>query len=247
MYKLSVFAIFKNESHCLKEWLEHYLYHGVDHFYLINDNSDDNFLEILEPYIEKNIITLFNTKSTYYLGRQRNLYNEFVLPRIKESSWLLLVDLDEFVWSPISINLNDILKNVQPHIGQIQIEQSLFGSNNHITQPKTIVSSFTKRAETKGGNLKYFINSDYEFTSLNVHHATFLDKNHEKNNFIFLDSNYLVLNHYCCQSFEFWKHVKCTRGDADNYRIRTEEDFISYDKNEIEDLSLVEQNRNIIF
>ena len=39
MYNLSVGALFKNESHALEEWLEHYLYHGADHFYLINDGS----------------------------------------------------------------------------------------------------------------------------------------------------------------------------------------------------------------
>ena len=42
MYKLSVGTIFKNEEHIIKEWIEHYLYHGVEHFYLIDDNSDDN-------------------------------------------------------------------------------------------------------------------------------------------------------------------------------------------------------------
>ena len=45
MYKLSVGSIFKNESQGIKEWIEHYLNHGVEHFYLINDNSNDNYLE----------------------------------------------------------------------------------------------------------------------------------------------------------------------------------------------------------
>ena len=52
MYKLSVGALFKNEASILKEWIEHYLHHGVEHFYLINDNSTDNFLDVLQPYVE---------------------------------------------------------------------------------------------------------------------------------------------------------------------------------------------------
>ena len=42
-YFLSVLSIFKNESHILEEWLNHYINEGVDHFYLLNNNSDDNY------------------------------------------------------------------------------------------------------------------------------------------------------------------------------------------------------------
>jgi glycosyltransferase involved in cell wall biosynthesis len=104
-YNLSVGAIFKNESHSIKEWIMHYLHHGVEHFYLINDNSTDNFMEILQEYIDKDIVTLFNVDEPYYLGRQRNLYNRHILPLLKESKWLLMVDLDEYVWSKLDINL----------------------------------------------------------------------------------------------------------------------------------------------
>ena len=59
MYKLSIGALFKNESHSIKEWLEHYLYQGVEHFYLVDDDSTDNTREILKPYVEKGIVSLF--------------------------------------------------------------------------------------------------------------------------------------------------------------------------------------------
>ena len=39
----------------IKVWLEHYINQGVDIFYLINNNSDDNPLDILQPYIDKGI------------------------------------------------------------------------------------------------------------------------------------------------------------------------------------------------
>ena len=44
MYYLSILAIFKNEAMNLKEWIEHYILNGVEHFYLINNGSTDNFL-----------------------------------------------------------------------------------------------------------------------------------------------------------------------------------------------------------
>ena len=135
MYKLTVGAMFKNEAHCLLEWIEHYLFHGADHFWLINDGSTDNFMEILQPYIDKNIVTLFESNEPYYLGRQRNLYNRYFLPNFQETEWLLIVDLDEFVWSPMDVNIRNILDQAG-HLGQIQVRTTLFGSNDHIKQPR---------------------------------------------------------------------------------------------------------------
>lgn len=57
-YKVSIGAIFKNEALYLKEWIEFHRIVGVEHFYLYNNNSDDNYREVLEPYIKRNIVTL---------------------------------------------------------------------------------------------------------------------------------------------------------------------------------------------
>jgi hypothetical protein len=50
------------------------------------------------------------------------------------------------------------------------------------------------------------------------------------------------MNHYNCQSRNFWNEVKCNRGDADNYLIRKPEDFNRLDVNDVEDLGLFNQN-----
>lgn len=246
-YKLSVGALFKNEAHGIKEWIRHYLYHGVDHFYLIDDGSTDNFKEEIQEFIDKNQITLFTSNGwKYYLGRQRDIYNKFFLPRLKESEWWLLCDLDEYVYCPEHIDLKVWLYQVK-NIGQIQIENMYFGSNGHITQPKEIVNSFTKRkTEISKKHTKYFVNSAFQFSYLNIHHATFTNLEEEKHNFIYLDYQYYIINHYSCQSKELWDSVKCIRGDADNYRVRTPDDFYNYDFNEVEDLRLVEQNKGIL-
>jgi hypothetical protein len=250
MYRFSVGALFKNEAHILKEWIEHYLHHGADHFFLIDDASTDASIDILTPYIEKGIVTLFREKCNYFLGRQMHLYNKCIYPHYKETEWLLMVDLDEFVWSPMNVNLYEVLKTCS-EIGQIQMQQSLYGSNGHIIQPESIVSYFTRRSldePTKSpGNLKYFINSKFEFTHFAIHSAFFREKENETNGrFLILDPSYFVLNHYSCQSREFWEQVKCTRGDGDHYRIRTMADFEELDQNDVEDTRLMKQNRDII-
>jgi len=243
MYNLSVGTLFRNESHSIIEWIEHYLFHGVDHFYLIDDNSTDDSCNLLNSYIEKGLVTLFNTNHPRYMTRQRDMYNQYILPLIKESQWLLIIDMDEYMWSPqgkLPIVINSLL-----YIGQIQVDQTLFGSSGYEIQPKSIVNNFTKRSSEIGGNRKYFVNSNFNFNSLNIHHATFSNEEDNLNKFIILDNNYYIMNHYFCQSREFWNNVKCTRGDSDEYRIRTLDEFDHNKFNEVYDDRLLQLNSQL--
>jgi len=249
MHPLSVGCLFRNEGHSIKEWIEHYLFHGVTHFYLIDDASDDNSCAVLEPYVARGIVTLFNAKWDRYLGRQRDMYNNYILPCLSETKWLLMLDMDEYMWSPSVIDLKTQLANCE-HLAQIQVDHTLFGSSGHELQPMSIVSGFTRRSSQKPttdpGNRKYFVNSAFKFSSLNIHHATFVDKEDEEKRFLLLNKDYFRMNHYSCQSMDFWINNKCKRGDGDFWRTRTVEDFKSIDVNEVEDDGLLQQNLPVL-
>jgi hypothetical protein len=246
---LSVGAMFRNESDSIIEWIKHYLYHGVDHIYLINDNSDDDTVSKIQEYIDKGLITLYHVKEPYYEGRQRNLYNRLFLPHLqkKDTQWLLVIDLDEYVWSPKAVHLGDVLRMGCEHLGQIQIHQLLFGSNGHVKQPDSLVKHFTKRENEYRICGKFFLNSNFEFSSINVHYADFANPVYmsDANVFMLISHDWFIYNHYNCQSVEFWQNVKCVRGDSNAYLQRNMDYFHSIDKNEIEDLRLWEQNKDI--
>jgi hypothetical protein len=250
MYFLSVGAVFRNESNSIVEWVKHYLYHGVDHFYLINDNSSDDTVSKIQGFIDMGLITLYHSKEEYYLGRQRSVYNHFILPHVKQkdTQWLLMIDLDEYVWSPISICIGDVLRMGCSQLGQIQIQQYVYGSNGHVTQPESIVKHFTKRSHELVQCYKYFVNSNFEFSSLNIHHADFANEAYKTDASIFMivDPCYFILNHYSCQSLDFWQHTKRVRGDGDGYKPRDMGCFRILDRNDLEDLQLCEQNKDII-
>ena len=248
MYYLAVAAIFKNESRLLKEWIEHYFLHGVEHIYLIDDHSTDDFLAVLTPYLQEKKITLFQHTEewSHYQGRQKDMYNYFFFPKVREREmkWLLVVDIDEYVWSPMSMDLKWTLRTSE-HLGQIQVESVYFGSNGFQTQPEWIVPNFTKRSMKPHGR-KYMINTDFAFDGLAVHYAHFTDKEDERTKFILSGESFFRLNHYSCQSREYWDTVKCTRGDSNHWRIRISSDFDELDRNEVEDLGLLNQNRELI-
>lgn len=247
--------MFRNEAHCIKEWIEHYLNQGADHFYLVNDNSTDNTVEIIQPYIDRDLITLYTSEDCHphLLGHQRNTYNKYLLPHVnnKDTKWLLICDLDEFAWSPVFKTLKDFLSQYVYLLAQVQVTPTIFGSNNLEKQPKSLVQGFTKRSKevpSKCGTYKYFVNSDYRFSSLNVHHATAEDPEYNSPTyFMKIYPAYIRLNHYICQSKEFWINVKCTRGDADGYLQRDMELFDSYNSNanQEEDFELAEINKNL--
>ena len=241
-YELVVGAVFKNESHILDEWIKHYKYHGVDHIYLVNDNSTDNFQEILDPYIKDNYVTLFNnTLKIDGYPRQKFIYKEYFMPIINRSKWWTIIDLDEFMYSPNEINLKKMIKQYEKY-GQIFVRWVMFGSNNHIDQPKNVVMSFTKRKfDNSNMTGKTIFRSDL-LNDFDVHQ-------HKVNGELIIVNN-IVINHYAIQSWSFFERVKMTRGDADNYInmigiVRDRKYFDSYDYNEVDDLILYEQNKLI--
>ncbi|NEP44421.1 MAG: glycosyltransferase family 92 protein, partial [Okeania sp. SIO2H7] len=54
--QLSICAIMKNEGAYLLEWLEFHKLVGVERFYLYNNNSRDNTVELISPYVDREIV-----------------------------------------------------------------------------------------------------------------------------------------------------------------------------------------------
>ena len=54
---LTFTTMLRNQRRWLREWLEFYLMMGVDHFIIYDNNSEDEPLEILQPYIDQGVVT----------------------------------------------------------------------------------------------------------------------------------------------------------------------------------------------
>lgn len=92
-YGVSLCLIFKNEAPFLKEWIDYHITVGVDHFYLYNNNSDDEYLSIIQPYIEKGIITLIDWPE---MNSQFKAYKHCYENFRHETNWISFLDADEF-------------------------------------------------------------------------------------------------------------------------------------------------------
>lgn len=255
MYFLSLYAIFKNEAHIMKEWLKHYMREGVEHFYLIDNGSDDNYEDIIKPYMDK--ITLFHDDEKGY-NVQPAIYQRHVFPKFGETEWILCVDLDEFMYAKSGTLASELRKPEYNDVGQIMVPWKLYGSSGHIQQPKSVIESFlyrkklpyassldtykktigrTKAIENING-VHWYDNMKPGFRTIKCKDQNELTEEEQRN-------LPFQLNHYIIQSWEWFKNTKMTRGDSNfSQNIRDENYFKSYDSNDILDDGLSIKTNN---
>lgn len=167
-YEVSLCMIFKNEAPYLREWLEYHILLGVDHFYLYNNNSDDDFAEVLSPYIREGRVTLVDWERNYC---QVGAYEHCYKASREETRWLGFIDADEF------LNLSFEAGDAKTFFAKYEAWPSLFlfwrmfGTSGVMTEDysKPVIEQFTSCWPDLCNEGKSFINNDYRFTALNIH------------------------------------------------------------------------------
>jgi len=142
-YYLAICAIFKDEARFLDEWIEFHVGVGVEHFYLYDNASSDDFREVLRPWIERGVVTLTDWP---FEGGQLTAYAHCLPSAKAETRWLALMDIDEFLFSPRDPDLRRVLRacEAQP---VIYVYWQVFGSSGHVTRPAnpSVIESYTRR------------------------------------------------------------------------------------------------------
>ena len=75
LHDLAIVAIMKNEAPYVKEWLDYHLLAGVNHFFIYDNQDDDEQKKILEPYISAGLVTHIPYPGK---ARQYEAYNDAV-------------------------------------------------------------------------------------------------------------------------------------------------------------------------
>lgn len=256
-YYLSVVAIFKNEHLIMKEWLEHYLIEGVEHFYLIDNGSTDQYQELVKTYQQEHLIEIQMDSRVH---RQEEHYNEYYLNKVKtESEWVMVVDFDEFIYSrPPYRKISDYLRTLGGDVSQIYVPWKIYGSSGHLQQPDSCVDHFVMRTryqttKTNGMVDPYKIlvktvTRTSRLVKMSIHCAVVMgggsreitsDNRPLTTPGIFqpinediLNRSVLHCNHYPIQSYDWFRQIKMTRGSATsalNDKVRTIEYFNSFE------------------
>ena len=137
--EIAIAAIFYNEAEYFKEWIEFHLMVGVDRFYLYDNGSTDEFLPILEPYIRRGQIVLMPWAAfVAEASAQRLAYAHAASNFAATVRWLILIDIDEFLFSETVDDLKPIFAKFEA-FAALTIPRFEFGPNGHKDKPSGLV------------------------------------------------------------------------------------------------------------
>ena len=199
-------------------------------------------------------VTVYTDKEKY---KQVQHYNDYFLDIVKvEALWVAVIDLDEFLYArdPYT-DIPSVLREVPQNIPQLLLRWKNFGSSGHIKQPKSIRNNFVMRKsfdqpvkDQEGTLLEDYtkgIARTVDLIKFDVHKHNVGPKQSviwpNKVTETDLLTALIHINHYPIQSYNWYKKIKCTRGDVNDARhnnTRDDEYFNKRDFNDVEDTEL---------
>lgn len=211
-------AFFKNEARYLKEWIEFYRLMGVDRFYLYNNNSSDNYREVLEPYLKSGIVRLHQWRGK---NGQVPGFNQCLQRYGALHKWMAFLDLDEFLFPVSGGNLAEFLKDFDEYAG-LAAHWVFFGTSGHILRPEGLVTqSYDWSQGVPNRHVKLVIQPAKVVRFVNAHLVDCKDGFHVVNENKQPVTTAIVnpasaekirINHYWCRSVEDYLRKKMPDG-----------------------------------
>ena len=153
--------MFKDEAVYLKEWIEFHRMVGVDHFYLYDNNSSDDYANVIRKYQEAGVVTLIHWPEEH---AQVAGYEDCIRRFQGESDWIGFIDVDEFLVPVAEESLVSFLDRFS-NKPAVLVYWRFFGSGGMLSRDTTrlVTEDFVVASEklyTKG---KCFFNSNFDY------------------------------------------------------------------------------------
>ena len=109
-YKIVLCTVTKEENKYIKEYIDYYLNYGVNKIYIYdnNDRSGERFDKILSEYINNNTVKIINIRGKKQV--QVDAFNHCSWINFQRYNWMLLFDVDEFIFLKNYTDIKDYLK-----------------------------------------------------------------------------------------------------------------------------------------
>ena len=151
---LSACLCFRNTASYLAEWLAFYSVLGVDHFYLYNNESTDEYEQVVAPYVADGDATLIDFPGN---GIQHAIYSHCLRSCAGRTRWLMFCDDDEFLFPVEDISLPAALERYERFAG-VAASWMLYGSSGHRTRPRgMVIESYAMRATLPDHHVKCIV------------------------------------------------------------------------------------------
>ena len=146
---LAIACIFKDEAPYLPEWIEFHRGCGVEHFFLYDNASTDNSVEVLEPWTRAGIVTIIDWRIPFRQKAQRQAYQHCLETFGPSARWLAFIDVDEFLFPVDRPLLPAVLADYESHPGVV-VNWQVYGSATADRRPAgLVIESYLHRARTQ--------------------------------------------------------------------------------------------------
>ena len=225
---LAIACVAKNEGPYLKEWIEYHKIIGVQRFYFYDNESDDNTLDILKPYINEGTVVYHVLKNHSITQRlpQIEAYNDVIFKYRDRAKWMAFIDIDEFIVLIENCSIYDLLSDYEQYPA-LAINWLNFDSNGHLTKPLShgglVTANYTRVRKDRNNpvdrTVKSIVNPKLVVNYISPHYALYYDNTSAvTENFEiisgkmtkFHSSIRIRLNHYKTKSHEEYQR-KLTR------------------------------------
>lgn len=180
-YGVVLVAMFRNEAPYLLEWVSHHVALGVEHVYLYDHASDDDFMDVLAPLVARGLVTVTPVRDIFHgkkeavdkvlkmklvvqLSTLNHFYNEFA----KECVWAATIDIDEFVAVEQGVegSLRGVLMaNRFRDVGAVNMARIPFSTSGKVrkmTRDELATAEFTERKKEEflgkeAGKIFYYV------------------------------------------------------------------------------------------
>lgn len=134
IYELAIATVFQQEAPYLKEWIEYHKLLGVQHFYMFNNQSSDDYQQVLQPYIDNGEIELIQwdfVPKNYpdWIRIQCEGFEHAIQLSYGKAKWLALIDTDEFLLPTTQDSLTAFLKDYTQY-GSVSLNWQMYGTSD---------------------------------------------------------------------------------------------------------------------
>jgi hypothetical protein len=254
--KLGICTIQRDRGRWIEEWLAFHYLVGFRKFYFFAHQCVDDTKDVLlrlQQIFDVQVFVLSAELERPQLGAYQYAYERFGA----EVDWLAFIDGDEFLFSTAHHDLRRVLEPyVREDLSALAVYWLCFGSNGRVREPAGLITeNYTRRAPDDfapnrhvksivRGGLGDAVRAGPNSHLFHTPHGTFDEllrpvtqglAEHAQ-----ASHTRLRINHYVCQSYEYFKTFKQHSGapDAGRLMVRPDSWWEDHDRNEVLDTAI---------
>lgn len=155
----------------MDHFIRHYLLQGVDHIYIVNNNSTDGIENFVAHHMFRNSITLINDPRDLQILQSNEgnnghcrLMNENLYDLVKrETQWAIFIDADEFMYGKNGETIKSFLNSVNEEIGCIYVLWSIINPVLPLQNNFSLQENKKRLNYDKMNELSYFVQNANDF------------------------------------------------------------------------------------